>query len=177
MSSLSGVLFLPIWWQSKNCLEQVFPYLNQEEAESCWFRATWSYRTSAMWPWAFERMFLTCSFSGVLWSWISARRIFCCNALKRVPLAFLMAFVRRMLHVNTLSIAAPSHPAHSRSWLGKGSVPSQAFSRADLLSSSFRSEKSKKWDRVGGAGEFPQRRVTEYTIWGKVVASPESGSW
>jgi hypothetical protein len=46
----SGVLFLPIRWQSKNCLEQVSPYLNQDEAENCWFRATWSCKASAMWP-------------------------------------------------------------------------------------------------------------------------------
>ncbi len=103
-------------------------------------------------------MLLTSSFSEVLCSWISARQIFCCSDLKRVPFTFLFSFVRRVLHLSTLSIAAPSHPDHSRSWLGGGSVPSQVVSRAVLLSFSLRKERSKKWVGVGGTRMAKHRK-------------------
>ncbi len=142
-SSLSSVLFLPMRWNSKNCLEQVSPYLNQLATESWWFSATWSYKVSAKLPCDADKMFLTVSSLGSRCSWISASWIFWWKVLVRAPLARFFSFAKLAQRLATLMVAASSQAGQSVSRSGVGSVPSQALRRTIVLSSSLNNEVSK----------------------------------
>jgi hypothetical protein len=102
-------------WKSKKRFEHVSPYLNQEAELSWWFLATFSWRVSARWPWATERISLISSSSGSLCSWTSAKVIFCWRFLTMAPFDFFFSLAILMLHWSTLSEAAFSQDGHSES--------------------------------------------------------------
>ncbi len=164
-SSLRSVLFLPIRWKSKKRFEHVSPYLNQVAALSWWFRTTCSCRESVRRPCAIERMSRTGSSSGLLFNWISARRILCCSFLIRTPFAHLFSLANLPLQMSTLLVAASNQLGQSASRLGGGWVPLQASRRAALLLSSLNRVVSKYVAAVGGEEERPEGSDRKFSSW------------
>jgi hypothetical protein len=76
-----------------------------------------------MCPCAVESMSLTNSSSGSSCKRISATRVFCWRVLIRAPFSFFLSFASLPLHWKTLLVAVSSHPGQSKSWFGKGWVP------------------------------------------------------